>query len=1256
MVGRHCSQCPSQRWRMLQIAWLMLAIILAGGPLFAQSGAGAIQGTVTDPSGAVVPNAAVHIVNTATGQVHDTTTNSAGFYSVPGLFAGSYTITVTAPGMKQYGTAITLLVAQTAVEDAKLSVGSVTQKVTVSGDTVQLATYDSGTVSNDLDNARINQLPENGRNLMTLTGMTTPGLESGGTRSNGLMAPGIEYVQDGSPVADRDYGGPAAQADPDAIQEVKIETSSSNAMYATPATAVITTKSGTNHLHGSFFETARNNAIGIARSRSNPSDFVAPRYIRNEFGGSVGGPIEIPWLYHGRNKSFFFFAYERYSLRSGTFTNSWVPTTAERNGDFSGMVNSDGILQTIYDPSTSMGAAGNYQRTAFPNNQIPMSEISPLAKALFAITPAPTNDSNPNIQSNISFPATSNTTAPTITARVDHTFNEKNNAYLRYTHYDSTATTPYTSVSGAGSSTGEPATIAGAGLPANAANLINTISAQHTAGLGFTHIFSPTFVSQTVIGNSWITTYANRPPGNATANYEQMLGLPNNFGEQGFPEILGPTYEFGGGQVLWGGPQIITNIDENLTKTLGKHQLFFGGRYRHERLGILPDRTADQFDFESQTTGLYDPTTGSNYGQTPNTGYVDADLFLGSPYYYSVRLNAPYEHWRGQEFDAYFQDDYHVSDRLILNLGLRWEAHPVATERYNLINGFDVANHAVVLGEPASFYIQKGFTTQAIITNLENLGVKFETAAQAGLPPHLVYGNNAIFDPRIGVAFSPFGSGHGTVLRAGFGRYSYPIPLRNFYATAKTNEPFAGVYYQNYNIGNQTPDGLNNYLLRQPQPVIAGQNSANVVDSSTTNAISAGISELAMNPHFPPNMVTEANATVEQPLKPSSVLRLSYVYERATNLDQQYQFNNPMSSYVWEVKTGTAVPSGNSSLNLAPYDTKTYSTLILENRTGYTNYNGLQANYQRLYKNGYAYQLFYVFARSYRVGGNAFRDSIVYPAGDYAPGAAGSTDYAWLNRQQNYNIDSAIPEHHISFNGIVDLPIGRGKMLLGHVNRFVDELVGGYQIAYDGNITSQYFQPSSSNWGGDNPLGTGSMSKLHVYKKKYKVTDCSSGTCYSGYLWYNGFISPLLYNNPCGGNLISGLPADYTPYQTPINMDPGTITCNGSSAKVSNSQYLTNNVPVTLSNGTVVNTGYSPGPSLNPFVHTFLHGPWDWSSDISLFKVFPIREGTSLRVNVDAFNAFNVQGDVNPSSNGIMYFRSSHNTPRQIQLTARLTF
>ena len=345
--------------KKLRLALLAASLLLPAG-LLAQSGAGSIQGTVQDASSAAIPSCAVHIVNQATGVTNTATSNASGFYAVPGLFAGSYTVTFTAAGMKKYQTVVSLLDAQVAVLSPKLTVGEVTEQVTVSGETVQLATYDSGTVSTQLDSSRIDQLPQNGRNVLGLAQNTVPGVEAGGTRANGLMQEGMEYSQDGAPMTNRNFGGEAnaAQAtlpDPDSVQEAKFETLNSSAQFSTPATVIITTKSGTNAYHGSVFETARNNYFGIAKARQNPANFAAPHLVRNEFGGSIGGPIQIPKLYDGKNKSFFFVAYERFSLRQAANELVAVPTVAMRNGDFSGLVNSaDGVRALERHPPATL--------------------------------------------------------------------------------------------------------------------------------------------------------------------------------------------------------------------------------------------------------------------------------------------------------------------------------------------------------------------------------------------------------------------------------------------------------------------------------------------------------------------------------------------------------------------------------------------------------------------------------------------------------------------------------------------------------------------------------------------------------------------------------------------------------------------------------------------------------------------------------------------------------------------------------------
>ena len=256
-------------------------------------------------------------------------------------------------------------------------------------------------------------------------------------------------MQDGAALTNRNFGGernsPQGQLpDPDAVQEVKMDMSNSSAEFAAPANGIITTKSGTNHLHGSLFETARNAGFGLAKQRGFIASATAdanPPLVRNEFGASVGGPIVIPHLYDGRDKSFFFVAYERLSLRSWTPLLVSVPTTAMKSGDFSGLVNGSNVLQQLYDPLTTTsssncngtGTANKYCRTPFVNNQIPMSRLSPFSKMIYGILPNPTTSDDPLVTSNYQMHNINNFDVPTVTFRLDHNFNEKNHAYLRYT-------------------------------------------------------------------------------------------------------------------------------------------------------------------------------------------------------------------------------------------------------------------------------------------------------------------------------------------------------------------------------------------------------------------------------------------------------------------------------------------------------------------------------------------------------------------------------------------------------------------------------------------------------------------------------------------------------------------------------------------------------------------------------------------------------------------------------------------------------
>jgi hypothetical protein len=1292
-----------QKWnvRILAIA-VVLGMTLCCSSVFAQSGAGSIQGHVSDPTGAVIPGASINVVQQGTNATSNTVSNEVGFFQVPQLFTGTYVVTITAPGMKTYKTTVQLQVAQAANISPVMVAGAVTEKVEVAADVIQLTTTDNGTISSTLENDRINQLPLNGRLLLNLAGATTPGLESTGQRANGLMPEAMEYVQDGAPLSNRNFGGvgnstQAQLPDPDAVQEVRMETTNTSAMYSSPATGLITTKSGTNGIHGSLFETARNNAIGIGRGRQDKPTMSAPHLVRNEFGASMGGPVVLPKLYHGKDKSFWFFAFERYSLAQSAAEVVFVPSMAWRAGDFSTMTNSSGALQTLYDSATTRndpncngsGVANTACRTPYTNNQIPIGRLAPATKQMYDITPKPTTTDNPLVTSNITFFNPIFVHIPTETFRLDHSFNENNKAYVRFTNIDqkNRALRNYPS--------NTPMTIASGGFPEGAEGFQNINVTTISAAIGFTHVFSPTFFSETVLSQQWEDQFVGGGD-YINTNFEKALGLPNNFGSPGFPSIgsSNPTLvmPYGGSQYSYKENQIIFNYDENLTKIVGRHQMQFGGRYRRERFQYLPDRAADSVNFSNQATGLLDPTTGTSVNPTNNTGQVNADFFVGAASSYTVAKSAPVAHFHDMEFDGYFQDNFHMSRNLTWNLGFRYEGHPAPWVKNGLETSFDLKNKAMVLEQPISYYIANGYTTQAIVTNLTNLGVKFESPAQAGFPNKMIRDRNFTLSPRVGVAYTPFNGKHGTVIRGAYGRYIYPVPTRNFSKVPVANPPFTAAYTQSYTDPAFTPGGLTNYLLRAPQTVIMGQNSANVVDTNQINAIKPGFGLGTINPDSAPDYVTQVNFTVEQPMKGNSALRLTWLWSHGTNLDHLYYYNNHPSEFVWKMNTGTAVPQGTvigsnqyQATATGPYDQTTYGGSNMITKTGWSNDNALQANYQKLFNHGVAYQMSYVWSKPFRVGGNTFRDGNVYtsqnnyptgnlgvmslyPNGSVTPGTlpparpqgiASYADWHALERFQNYEIDPAIPMQHITFNGVVDLPFGRGKKHFGNANRAMDALVGGWQIAGDGNVFTQRVRLGAGNWGPTHPL--------KYFKKGLPVTDCRSGVCHAAYQWFNGYVAPQAREAGLAAGcskVVTGLRSSEFAYSQPIdtNYNPAAGTICG---KAQDAHYNTNDVLVTLADGSAGNVPYASGPNNNnqPFYHMFLNGPINWTTDLSVFKIVKITEKTSVRFNVDAFNALNVQGYQNPNAtDGIQQVEpgtgvaSSFNTPRQVQFTLRLTF
>src|SRR5260370_5364252 len=355
---------PSTRSRLGMLLSISAIALLIANCVWSQTTLGAVSGTVRDQTGAVIAKAPVVLSNVDTNIVTTTNTNEVGFYIFPAVPPGNYSLTAQSPGMQRFEGALVIRVSDRVVGDPVLAPGLTTTAVQVT-DITPLVSTDQPTISATLERERINQLPINGRSLGNLFNQLE-GVE--GTRFNGIFNDATEFILDGASLSTRRWGG-GDYPGLDSVQEFTVVSNAVSAKYSRPAEGIISMRSGTNGLHGSAFETNRNNAIGLARSRTDYYD--KEHYVtRNQCGETDGGPVAIPKLYNGKNKTFWWFGYEgRQSISNSTVAFN-LPTEAMANGDFSQYRDSQNPVSTIYDPLSTQGAAQGYSHTPFPGNSI----------------------------------------------------------------------------------------------------------------------------------------------------------------------------------------------------------------------------------------------------------------------------------------------------------------------------------------------------------------------------------------------------------------------------------------------------------------------------------------------------------------------------------------------------------------------------------------------------------------------------------------------------------------------------------------------------------------------------------------------------------------------------------------------------------------------------------------------------------------------------------------------------------------------
>jgi hypothetical protein len=662
--------------------WVCLAVFLAALAL-GQSERGTITGQVRDASGAVVPSAGVTVTNIATNIAIHATTNDAGEFTVPDLAPGTYNVRVEKQGFRvsqEHG--VSLDAAQTVRADATLQVGSSNQQVEVQASAVSLQTEDAKQ-STTLQNKLVNDLPlvvsGTVRTPFDLAALTPDAKNLGG--DNGFSVGGGQVASYGTTLDGVSANTSRALSKSwvasnapsvEAIDQFSVDSSGYKAEYG-HAAGVMTfvSKSGTNGYHGSAYEFIRNNDFDANNFFNNASHIANSIYKQNDFGATVGGPVWIPKVYNGKDKTFFFFSYEGFRNRTGANGTAFtVPTPEMYNGDFSKWVTSTGVLIPIYNPlSQVQNADGSYTRQVFPGNIIPKSLFSAASiKALGVFQSggaiAPNNGAAPGTAAYISnnYLETQGTQIYPVnkwSIKGDHVFKNQKHRISGYYGYDREHQTY--------GPDGPPT------LPGLYSNYNDLIQSSDVIRFSWTWTLAPNKINYFFAGgNNWRQDH--KPPQEYIGNWQSKFCLTNvpNCNENLvnlFSGGTGDNYSTWGGQADNGSENTVYSYNDDFTWIHGKHTFKMGGMYQLNHYnGFGRQCEAGCIGFSYQETGVpggSNSNAGGNafgsflLGQA-DSGQIDTVRFIGQQFYY---------------FSGYFQDDYKLTSKLTLNLGLRWDAN-----------------------------------------------------------------------------------------------------------------------------------------------------------------------------------------------------------------------------------------------------------------------------------------------------------------------------------------------------------------------------------------------------------------------------------------------------------------------------------------------------------------------------------------------------------------------------------------------------
>lgn len=1024
--------CPLQMRCNLATVVALLAIVFASLSAQAQSNQGAILGTVKDPSGAIVAGAQITLLNVDEGITRETTSNAAGEFQFLDVKAAHYNVTVTASGFDKWSqTNIAVALRQQLRLNTVLALGSVQQEVIVSGEQASAIETESSSISAVYTGDQAKDLPVNNRAGSGGTSglsliATLPGVQSeGGSYSlQGGMPFATEVAVDGITVQNAGGGGPLADAFPstEAISELRTDGVGNSPEFGQPGEVSIVTKGGTNRFHGSAFwyhQNAAFDAIPFGAASK-------PHKVGNTFGVEAGGPVVIPHLYNGHDRTFFFADYEGYRFPQQTPSQQVVPTVAMKNGDFS-----------HYSSSTYGGSLNNPFTGGSYGSALPASAINPAAQKILSFFPDPNHGDvnsyvdgqNPNYYVNQD--ASKHSDQFDIRGDQYVGANQKLLLWARFTWKNFPTLSPQK-----------------LSVPSSVnANKSRVLSSNVTWSI------RPNMTNETHFGFTRYTQETdNSFDGKSFTDGLGLSGLQNLF-FNGLPEV-----DFQNMQGLTAGRLSSVNksnifvYTDSLTWTHGNHNFKFGGDIRTIR-SVSP---LGFFGADNYGTFGYS-TSGSSRGNF--TGVDFADFLLGLPNTTNYDKVQQDNDGSSVHYHFFAQDQWKVLDRLTLTYGIRYELHPGYTDAGGDIGNFDPSvplSGRVIYPDGKEALLAQTYlknanacnpdgvhnTNSAVINGAPCMPV--QTASQAGFPGGLKHYPHLRFMPRFGFSFRPFNNDR-TAIRGGYGLYNITLLGSNFYSLTGTLQAATTEYVNTY-------DPASHAIGYQWPSIYAGAATGADVRTYGQNYFGTANSTNWKDPY-----THQWSLSVDHDFGAGYGARISYIGSITKQL-------------VWAPDENTTGFSSTVSAYNKPFSARLFPNwgVINTRATGANStYNALQLELNHRFQHGLTFNTSWTYAKA--LGDNQGPNNTGF-AGESGGGRASSI----LDRHADFGNVVGSRRHRWSTTAVYDLPFGRGRQFGSSMPRFVDAVAGGWRLSSILVLqTGAYLTPYFPGGQGD-PSGTGS--------------------------------------------------------------------------------------------------------------------------------------------------------------------------------------